>query len=129
MQNNDVAFGDAMGENDELDESDIIFNFTQRLESCKTHKVDDINNSYSDMLSEHMSIFFQNIDGAKSNFDSLLLSLERFNKKFPIIALAETNICPKLGELFQITDYEPMYQDKQKTKIKELVLLYISIIH
>ena len=113
-------------QNDEIEDSDILFNFTQRLETCKAHKVNDFNNSFSDLLSEHMSIFFQNIDGAKSNFDSLVLSLECFTKKFPIIALAETNICPKQGELFQITDYEPMYQDKQKGKTKGTgVALYV----
>ena len=69
-------------ENDEFDESDILMSFTQRLESCKTHKVADINNCYKDLLDEHMSIFFQNIDGNKSNFDTLVVALERFSKNF-----------------------------------------------
>ena len=75
-------------ENNELDVDDVIFNFTQKLETCKAHKVDSFNNSYSNLISEHMSILFQNIDGNKSNFDALAVSLQRFTKKFPIIALA-----------------------------------------
>ena len=113
-------------ENDEFDESDILMSFTQRLESCKTHKVADINNCYKDLLDEHMSIFFQNIDGNKSNFDTLVVALESFSKKFPIIALAETNVCSEMSQLFQITDYTPIYQDKFNQKHKGSgVALYI----
>ena len=113
-------------ENDEIDENDIIFNFIQKLEACKTHQVEEINQSYSSLLDEHMSVFFQNIDGNKSNFDTLVVALERFSKKFPIIALAETNVCSEMSNLFQITEYTPKYQDKQKGKTKGSgVALYI----
>ena len=113
-------------ENNEIDESDILFSFTQRLEACKTHNVDDINNCYKDLLAEHMSIFFQNIDGNKSNFDALVVALERFSNKFPIIALAETNVCSEMSNLFQITDYTPIYQEKLNQKQKGSgVALYI----
>ena len=94
-------------ENEEIDESDILFDFIHKLEACKSHNVESINSSYSDLLSEHMSIFFQNIDGNKSNFDTLVVALERFSKKFPIIALAETNVCSDMSNLFQISEYTP----------------------
>ena len=105
-------------ENDELDENDVLFNFAQKMESCKAHKVEDINNSYSDLLMEHVSILFQNIDGNKSNFDTLAASLKRFTKKFSIIGIAETNICPELGDIYQLTDYIPKYQEKIANKSK-----------
>ena len=82
-------------ENDEIDENDILHSVAQKLTSCKSHNIKEINNSYTDLLKEHTSIFFQNIyiDGNKSNFDTLAVSLKQFTAKFPIIALAETNVC------------------------------------
>ena len=80
--------------NYELDVDDVIFNFTLQLETCKSHKVDGFkNNSYLNLISEQMSILFQNIDGNNTNFDALAVSLHSLTKKFPIIALAETNAC------------------------------------
>ena len=105
-------------ENDEIDDNDIIFSFTQIMSTCKAHKVDDINKSYSELLREHMSIFFQNIDGVKTNFDTLAVSLQQFKQKFPIIALAETNVCPQLANIYQLTDYTPKYQEKMPGKNK-----------
>ena len=105
-------------ENDEIDENDILHSVAQKLTSCKSHNIKEINNSYTDLLKEHTSIFFQNIDGNKSNFDTLAVSLKQFTAKFPIIALAETNVCPENGELYQITDYTPKYQNKIAGKNK-----------
>ena len=105
-------------DNDEIDENDVIFSFTQIMSSCKPHKVDEINNTYTEMIKEHMSIFFQNIDGLKSNFDALALSLERFAHKFPIIAIAETNVGPEMSDIYQLTDYTPKYQEKNSDKSK-----------
>ena len=76
-----------------------------------------------------MLIFFQNIDGNKSNFDALAVTLQRFNKKNPIIALAETNVCSEMSNLYQLSEYTPKYQDKSKDKKRGLVLPFISIIH
>ena len=113
-------------ENNELDVDDVIFNFTQKLETCKAHKVDSFNNSYSNLISEHMSILFQNIDGNKSNFDALAVSLQRFTKKFPIIALAETNVCQEMSSMYQLSEYTPKYQHKLNDKKKGSgVALYI----
>ena len=64
-------------ENDEIDGNDDIFSFSQIMSSCKAHKVNEINNSHADIMKDHMSIFFQNIDGAKSNFDALASSFKR----------------------------------------------------
>ena len=75
------------------------------MKSYKAHKVDGFNNSYSNLISEHMSILFQNIDGNKSNFDALDVSLQRFIKKFPIIALAETNACQEMSSMYQLSEY------------------------
>ena len=73
-----------------------------------------------------MSIFFQNVDGNKSNFDALAVTLQRFNKKCPIIALAETNVCSEICYLYQLSEYTPKYQNKSKDKKKGSgVALYI----
>ena len=105
-------------DHDEIDENDTIFSFTQTLSTCKPHQVSDINNSYSELIKDHMSVLFQNIDGVKSNFDALALSLKRFTQKFPIIALAETNIGPELASVYQIPDYTPKYQETMSGKSK-----------
>ena len=65
-------------ENNELDVDDVIFNFTQKLETCKAHKVD--------------------------GFNALAVSLQRFTKKFPIIALAETNVCQEMSSMYQLSE-------------------------
>ena len=73
-----------------------------------------------------MSIFFQNIDGNKSNFDALAVSLQRFTKKFPIIALAETNVCQEMSSMYQLSEYSPKYHHKLNDKKKGSgVALYI----
>ena len=51
-------------ENDELDGDNVILNFTQKLEACKSHNVEDINNSYS--APQINSILVNKYSGAES---------------------------------------------------------------
>ena len=105
-------------ENDELDDNDPVFSFTQILSACQNIKVNDFNKLYPELLKDHMSILFQNIDGVKSNFDALATSLECYTEKFPIIALAETNVGPQISDTYQLTNYTPKYQEKMSDKNK-----------
>jgi hypothetical protein len=113
------------------DDSYNIDNETQKmsniLESCNSYSVHDINESCLDNLKKYMSLFFLNIDGNKSNFDSFTAELERYKHKFPIIGLAETNTDVDVSQVFQISDYNAFYQNTQPGKKKGTgVALYIN---
>ena len=55
-------------------------------------------------------MLFQNIDGNKSNFDTLAIELKCY--EFSIIALAETNEDSEIKDLYQLTNYRSFYQEK-----------------
>ena len=57
-------------------------------------------------------MLFQNIDGNKSNFDTLAIELKRYEFEFSIIALAETNKGSEIKDLYQLTNYRSFYQEK-----------------
>ena len=61
---------------------------------------------------------FQNIDGNKSNFDSLAIESQRYNTKFTVIALAETNTGPECSNLYPLTGYNSFYQNTLPDKRK-----------
>ena len=46
-------------------------------------------------------MLFQNIDGNKSNFDTLAIELKCYEFEFSIIALAETNEGSEIKDLYQ----------------------------
>ena len=73
------------------------------------------------------TILFQNIDGNKSNFDTLAIETRRYKRKFSVIALAETNTEKELGNIFQLDGYNSYYQDTAPNKPKGTgVALYID---
>ena len=72
------------------------------------------------------SMLFQNIDGNKSNFDTLAIELKRYEFQFSIIALAETNVGPNMSAMFEIDNYKGFYQETCVDKKKGSgVALYI----
>ena len=108
----------------EVDEN--IHKISQILENCRSHSVDEFNHTYRDNFSKHTAMFFLNIDGNKSNFDSLAAELERYTHKFPIIGIAETNIDPDVSSVYQLPEYTSFYQSTQPGKAKGTgVALYI----
>ena len=100
---------DHDGHNDDCNDPDLT-RISTILESCKAHTVKEINNTHSDIISKNKSLFFLNIDGNKSNFDTLAAELSRYTHKHSIIGLAETNTDQELGSLYQLTDYNQFYQ-------------------
>ena len=126
LQNNGTRF-DSINCNDEFHIASEI------LENCKAFEsISDFNNQISRAnfkCSEptNFSIFFNNIDGNKSNFDSLTVDLKRHETKFSIIAVCETNIDSSHKNLYQIEGYDSCYQSKIVDKSKGSGLgLYIK---
>ena len=52
------------------------------------------------------SMLFQNIDGNKSKFDTLVIELQRFKLNFSVIALAETNVGPEMSSMYELDNYK-----------------------
>ena len=77
--------------------------------------------------SSNFSLYFNNIDGNKTNFNSLIVDLNRIGHQFSAIGLAETNIDSSLSNLYQIPDYSSFYQSTIEGKEKGTgVALYVN---
>ena len=111
---------------DNLEIDDILVKVNQIHDNCNSYTANEFNSTFCNQMNDNSSILFQNIDGNKSNFDSLALETKRFNNKFSIIALAETNVGPELSSLYQLTGYNSFYQNTISDKSKGTgVALYI----
>ena len=110
--------------NVEADETLVRVN--QIHNTCKSYNANEFNTTFSNDMKDNCSVLFQNIDGNKSNFDSLALETRRYISKFSIIALAETNIGPECSDLYQLSGYNSFYQNTIPDKSKGTgVALYI----
>ena len=116
-----------VGDSDDSDECDPeILTASQILETCKCYSMNEFNSEVADRMNELGSMFFLNIDGNKSNFDSLNLELSRIKHHFPIIALAETNTDPDESSVYQLDNYNSFYQNTYEGKHKGTgVAIYI----
>ena len=112
-------FSDDMSDCDEN-----IQKISQILESCKSYSVNDINNLHHESFDKFTSMFFLNIDGNKSNFDSLVAELERYTHKFSIVGIAETNTDADVGQVYQMAEYTSFYQNVQPGKLKGTGVAY-----
>ncbi|KAL5266124.1 hypothetical protein ACHWQZ_G006691 [Mnemiopsis leidyi] len=108
------------------DVDDTIIKVNQIHENCNSYSAKEFNKTFCNQMNDNSSILFQNIDGNKSNFDSLILETKRYSNKFSIIALAETNVGPELSSLYQLTGYNSYYQNTISDKNKGTgVAMYI----
>ena len=111
-------------EDTEID--NILIKVNQIHNDCNSYSAKEFNRKFCNQMSDHSSILFQNIDGNKSNFDTLALETRRYNEKFTIIALAETNENPDSSSLYQLTGYNSFYQNSYLGKKKGTgVALYV----
>ena len=118
-------FRPLMDENSNI-EDDLVNTANDILEHCSSYSVQDFNKHLNNELISKNSIMFQNIDGNKSNFDSLVMELQSYVGRFSIIALAETNEGPEMKDLYILDGYESFYQDTFCSKRKGTgVALYI----
>ena len=52
----------------------------------------------------NLNFYFYNLDGNKSNFDTLAGELHRFGDKFSFIGLAETNVDSQHKDLYKLSN-------------------------
>ena len=119
-------FNLEMETEESADVDDTIIKVNQIHENCNSYSAKEFNKTFCNQMNDNSSILFQNIDGNKSNFDSLILETKRYSNKFSIIALAETNVGPELSSLYQLTGYNSYYQNTISDKNKGTgVAMYI----
>ncbi len=112
--------------NDPSDPNDDISKISVILENCQAYTANELNTTHVENLKTSSSSYFLNIDGNKSNFNSLMAELQRFNHNFSVIGLAETNIGPEESTVYALPNYKSFYQDKQPQKSKGTgVALYV----
>ena len=108
---------------------DDISKISNTLENCRslatfTDMDDSIScalalaSNASDKSSNPFSVMFLNIDGNKSNFDSLAAEVDILKHKFSILGLAETNTDPLNKDLYPLDGYNSFYQDPYPNKSK-----------
>ena len=120
----------GVGDDSELDED--IQKISDCLQNCKMFEtVNDFNanlrKTFKNNTTPPFSIFFNNLDGNATNFDSIAVELKKYDHKFSTIALCETNIDSSHKSLYNLEGYESIYQSKLSNKSKGSGLgLYID---
>jgi hypothetical protein len=94
-----------------------VLEASQILDNCK-HEQSNLINKLLSESPKSFSLYFLNIDGNKTNFDTLAAELAQFESKFSVIGLAETNTDPKNQDLYQVDNYCSFYNDIDTEKHK-----------
>jgi len=116
---------DKFYDSEPVDYDPFIAEISSILDRCSSYSCESIKNVCKESNS-NFSSYFLNIDGNQSNFDSLSVELERYQHKFSVIGIAETNIDQCNGDLYQLPGYTSCYQDKKPGKLKGSgVALYV----
>ena len=90
------------------------------LENCKAYGSHDLTSALDteDIGKSNISLCFNNLDGNKSNFDTLMAQLQSTNHTFSVIGLAETNTDASESSVFQLDNYNSFYQSPLTGKHK-----------
>ena len=108
-------------------EHKLISNILQECRMYDTISKFNVDHGSCLPQSPDFSLFFNNIDGNFTNFDSLLVGLNKFSRSFSAIAICETNIDSNQKGLYEIKGFESFYQSKIEGKGKGSGLgLYID---
>ena len=106
--------------------NDDISKISSILDNCQSYTASEFINQHNDNLKNFSSSYFLNIDGNKSNFNSLITELHRLNHNFSVIGLAETNIDSEESMVYSLPKYNSFYQNTQPNKAKGTgVALYV----
>ena len=130
-------FDDKFYNDDGAYDDSVIQNISRVLENCKSFTAKELNKLTCNQSepTDHdtkskkyqFSSYFLNIDGNKTNFDTFTAELKRFQNKFAVIALAETNTEPELQKLYSLDGYSGFYQSIIEGKNKGTgVALYVN---
>ena len=92
---------------------DSLQSISKILNECKSYDINEFNAKFKSSDSTlDLSMYFLNIDGNASNFNSLEVELNRYEAKFSVIGLCETNIDSINKDLYALNDYTSVYQSK-----------------
>ena len=84
---------------------DELLKASRMLQNCVAYDVDKFNTLDKSNFINHISLYFLNIDGNRTNFDQLILELDRYKHSPSIIGIAETNVDSHVCEVYQIPGY------------------------
>ena len=122
-------FSDSESESNDLIsksmEHKLISNILQECRMYDTISKFNVDHGSCLPQSPDFSLFFNNIDGNFTNFDSLLVGLNKFSRSFSAIAICETNINSNQKGLYEIKGLNHSTNPKLKVKVKAVVLAYI----
>ena len=106
-------------ENDISDIPDDVLKTISTLEECKAYGNQELSDTIENQdIGSSVSFCFNNLDGNKSNFDTLMAQIQSTNYPYSVIGLAETNTNPCESPVYQLDNYTSFYQctfpDKKK---------------
>ena len=102
---------DPMHRNDdEANNMECILEISTMLHNCNPYSIEELNSKVRCDTAKQFSTFFLNIDGNATNFDPFVAELQLYQNKFSVIALAETNIDQCNENMYQIDNYQSIYQ-------------------
>lgn len=109
----------------DLENIDDLTEISQILDSCKSYDLKSFKEL--DIENSSLSILFNNLDGSASNFDTFASLISRHEHLFSAIGIAETNTDEVHKDLYRLTGYASVYNDKLPNKLKGTgVALYIK---
>ena len=89
------------------------------LEGCTAYGSQELNDLIDNQkIGSNISFCFNNLDGNKSNFDTLMAQIQNTNYPYSVIGLAETNTDPSESSVYQLDNYNSFYQDTFPDKKK-----------
>ena len=84
------------------------------LDACQKLNAKSLVNLISEQF--NMNIYFYNIDGNKSNFNTLTAELNCFKDTFSLIGLTEKNVDSCHKDLYPLDGFKSYYSDKLPNK-------------
>ena len=100
-------------------DQEVIQQISKVLDLCQGYSTTELNTAVKDFpKTTSFSSFFINLDGNKTNFNSLSVEMKRIEHTFSVIGIAETNTDEPLKDLYNIPLYNSFYQTTQQDKLK-----------
>ena len=100
------------------DPDDEMTKISKILDTCQSYSVQQLTTEHKENLNKFSSSYFLNVDGNKSNFNSLIAELHRIDHKFTVVGLSETNIGPEESSVYSLNEYNSFYQHTVSSKSK-----------
>ena len=117
-----------LSRNELLDEEPLAYiesldTISEILENCRQYSFAELNTKIKLLPSSTdkklFSTLFFNIDGNATNFDNFAVDIAQLERPFSLIGLAETNVDPCNGQLYQLPNYTSCYQNRYFCEKKE----------